>query len=128
MEHKERLFSVTKKDLNITFFSGHGAGGQNRNRHMNCVMLNHKASGTMVTGQSNKAKKSNIQEALNNLVKAPKFKIWHARRTKECLDKTTIEEEVEEMILPHNLKVEKLVNEKWCGYVEEEGLVNGKTI
>ncbi len=115
---KELLFRITKKDLNITFFSGHGAGGQNRNRHMNCVRLNHKASGTMVTGQSNKAKKMNIQEALNNLVKSPKFKIWHARRTKECLDKTTVEETVEKMIEPHNLKVEKLEDEKWCEYID----------
>ncbi len=111
---KEMLFRITKKDLNITFFSGSGAGGQHRNRHMNCVRLNHKDSGTMVTGQSNKAKKANIQEALNNLIKSPKFKVWHARRVKECIDKSTLEETVEKMVAPHNLKTEVLIEDKWC--------------
>jgi len=72
---KKLLFRITKKDLNITFFSGHGAGGQNRNRHMNCVRLNHKDSGTMVTGQFHKEKRYNIKEALENLTKHPKFKV-----------------------------------------------------
>jgi len=32
---KEHLFSVTKKDIEITYYSGRGAGGQHRNRHKN---------------------------------------------------------------------------------------------
>ena len=35
-KQKELLFSVTKKDFSITWFSGTGAGGQYRNKHQNC--------------------------------------------------------------------------------------------
>jgi protein subunit release factor A len=110
---KELLFSVTKKDMNLTYFSGKGAGGQNRNRHMNCVRINHKDSGTMVTGQSHKEVRSNIKEALNNLVNAVKFKVWHAKRTAEVLSKEDFNEQVDKMMASHNLKIEGLENDKW---------------
>jgi protein subunit release factor A len=42
---KELLFSVTKKDFNVDYFSGKGAGGQYRNKHQNCVRLKHIESG-----------------------------------------------------------------------------------
>jgi len=32
---RELAFSVTKKDLEITYFSGTGKGGQHRNKHKN---------------------------------------------------------------------------------------------
>lgn len=114
---KELLFRVTKEDMNITYFSGSGAGGQHRNRHMNCVRLNHKDSGTMVTGQSHRDKQSNIKEALNNLTKHYKFKMWHNKRVKECIDKKTIEETVEEEMKLSNLKIEGLNEDsKWVDY------------
>ena len=38
---KKLLFSITKKDFKIDYFSGTGAGGQHRNRHKNCIRLTH---------------------------------------------------------------------------------------
>lgn len=103
--------------MNITFFSGTGAGGQHRNRHRNCVRLNHKDSGTMVTGQSQRDKQSNIKEALDNLVKHSKFKVWHARKVKEVIDKETTKEVVERMLDFSNLKIEQLNEfDKWITY------------
>jgi len=32
---KDLLFSVIKKEFEITYYSGKGAGGQHRNRHKN---------------------------------------------------------------------------------------------
>ena len=51
---KKLLFSITKKDFKIEYFSGTGGGGQHRNKHQNCVRIHHIGSGTIVTGQSNK--------------------------------------------------------------------------
>lgn len=117
---KKLLFSITRKDMNITYFSGKGAGGQNRNRHMNCVRLNHKDSGTMVTGQSHKEMRSNIKEALQNLVNHPKFKVWHMRKVKEAMDKETITEKVERMMDPGNIKIEYQVDGRWSESTSEE--------
>lgn len=110
---KELLFSVTKKDLEITYFSGTGAGGQHRNRHKNCVRIKHEASGTMVTGQEERSKDRNLKKAFTRLTKHPKFLKWHRIHTAILLgDLATIENLVDN-IPSTDLKIEKKVNGKW---------------
>jgi len=105
---RELLFSVTKKDLKIDFFSGTGAGGQHRNRNKNCVRIHHLDSGAIVTGQSYKSRKDNIREAFKNLVKNPKFKIWHSRKVNEIGE--NIEEKIDRMM--EDIKIEFRKNGK----------------
>jgi protein subunit release factor B len=95
---KELLFSVTKKDLDISYFSGTGAGGQHRNRHKSCVRIRHKESGASGVGQRHKSKTHNTREALFNLVKHPRFQMF---QSKKLSDKT-----VEDMMRPENLLIE----------------------
>ena len=110
---KELLFSITKKDLVIQYFSGVGAGGQHRNRHKNCVRLRHIESGVITTGQSNKERISNRKEAFKNLIKHPKFRMWHSAKVHEILSGQTIDEKVDEMMHSHNLKFEIQEDGKW---------------
>jgi len=110
---RELLFSITKKDLEITYFSGKGGGGQHRNKHKNCVRMRHPESGVVVTGQSHKERKSNIKEAFENLVNNGKFKVWHNRKVYEILEGKKIEEKVEDMLKPENLRIEIRINDKW---------------
>jgi len=114
---KKLLFSITKKDFKIDYFSGTGSGGQHRNKHQNCVRLHHPASKAVVTGQSHKERKSNIKEALNNLLKNPKFKLWHSQKVSEIIEEKTIEEKINELMSPENLKIE--VRNKYGEFVEE---------
>ena len=108
---KELLFSVTKKDLDIHFFSG--TGGQHRNKHQNCVRMFHKESGARSVGQSHREKQANLREAFNTLTKHPKFRMWHNIKTQEVLEGKTIEKKVEEMVIPENLKTEYKEDGKW---------------
>ncbi len=103
---KELLFSITKKDFKLEWFSGTGAGGQYRNKHQNCLRLTHIESGVTVTGQSNRDRIANQKEAMQNLLNNPKFKMWHTMRVKEALDGITLEQKVDQMIQPENLKIE----------------------
>lgn len=103
---KELLFSVTKKDLKIEWFSGTGAGGQYRNKHQNCVRIHHPESGAMVTGQSYRERPANVREALSNLMKHPKFKVWHSSRVIEILDGKTLEKRINDLMRPENIKIE----------------------
>lgn len=114
---KELLFSVTKKDLEIDYFSGTGAGGQYRNKHQNCVRIRHKESGAIVTGQSHRERSGNIKEAMNGLIENSKFKLWMSKKILEVTEGKKIEDIVEEKMKPENLKVEYKYDGGW---MEEE--------
>lgn len=103
---KELLFSVTKKDLEITYFSGTGAGGQHRNKHQNCVRMYHADSGVRVTGQSNRERAANIQQAFKTLINHPKFKIWYNMQVQSKLSVQSIDDIVAKKMQPQNLKIE----------------------
>lgn len=93
---KELLFSVTKNDLEVDWFSGTGCGGQYRNKHQNCCRIRHKDSGAIATGQSQRDRVSNLKEAMENLVKSPKFKAWVKVRVGEVTgEKADIEAKVD---------------------------------
>jgi len=113
MKKKELLYSIIKKDFNVEYFSGTGAGGQHRNKHQNCVRLRHNDSGVTTTGQSNRDRQTNLKEAFSSLVKHPKFKVWMNKKTWEVIEGKTIEQKVEESLIPKNLKVEIKEDGKW---------------
>jgi hypothetical protein len=106
MAAKQLLFSITKKDLKIEWFSGTSAGGQYRNKHQNCIRIHHPESGALVTGQSNRERKSNQREAMRNLVNDPKFKLWHTKKCYEVMSGQTIDDRVDKMMADSNIKVE----------------------
>ena len=110
---RELLFSVTKDDLDIDWFSGTGCGGQYRNKHQNCCRIRHKDSGAIATGQSQRDRPSNLKEAMENLVKIPAFQSWIKVKTSEVTgEQAEIEAKVEEAM--RHLKFEvKDENGKW---------------
>ena len=70
---------ATKKDFRIDWFSGSGAGGQHRNKHMNCCRITHIESGLVGSSQEYKSQQQNKKAAFGRLVKllvahyAPKY-------------------------------------------------------
>ena len=104
---KELLFSITKKDLEITFFSGKGAGGQHRNKHQNCVRIIHKDSGVWVTGTEQRSRQQNIKTAFQRLVNHPNFKVWlKIKASSDSFENKQIEQKVNDWMKPENLKIE----------------------
>ena len=110
---KKLLFSITKKDLTITYFSGTGGGGQHRNKHQNCVRMSHKESNARVTGQSHKERQQNLREAFKNLQENAHFKLWFNRKCQEALTGTSVDEKVEKAMHPDNIKVEGKEDGRW---------------
>ena len=111
---KELLFSVTKKDFNVTWFSGTGAGGQFRNKHQNCCRIIHRESGAIATGQSQKSREANRKEAFSNIQKSPAFKLWMKMRiADEMYSGISTADQVYNAMSPDKLKVEFMHNGKW---------------
>lgn len=104
---KELLFSITKKDFEIKFFSGTGAGGQHRNKHQNCVRMKHLESGVSATGQSSRSREANLKEAFLGITGNKEFKSWLKREASMRLyEGISIKEKVKRMMAPENLKIE----------------------
>ena len=114
MNEKDLLFSVTKKDFELHWFSGTGAGGQSRNKNQMCLRLSHPDSGASATGQSSKSRTANQKEAFNSLIATAKFKTWINRKIFEALGEETIEEKVKKQMHPKNLRVEGKEDGKWA--------------
>ena len=113
MAKKEKLFSVTKKDLVLEYFSGQGGGGQYRNKHKNCCRCKHPPSGAMGVGQDQRSKIQNTKIAFRRMVDSEAFQKWlrieAARYTGELRE---IEKKVESE-LEHNVREEIRVDGKW---------------
>ena len=104
---KKHLFSLTNKDFEISYFSGSGAGGQHRNRHLNCVRIKHPETGIIKTGQNQRSLQQNKTEAFRALVSDEKFKQWlHMKAASMLVDLQEVESKVEKLMNPENLKIE----------------------
>ncbi len=64
---KTPVFSATKKDFNVDWFSGQGAGGQKRNKTQNCCRITHTPSGLMAVGQEHRTRQPNQRDAFERL-------------------------------------------------------------
>jgi protein subunit release factor B len=106
-------FTLTKDDFRIEYYSGSGAGGQYRNKHMNCCRVIHDASGSVGTSQEHRDQPSNRETAFKRCVNSPVFKAWSHRKLEEIEAGGSVEEWVEEQLRPENLAFETKVGGKW---------------
>lgn len=111
---KELLFSITKKDFEIPYFSGTGPGGQHRNHHMNCVRMRHLESGASATAQDERSREQNLQNAFKRIIATPEFKVWLNRRIYDTTvdmeaQQREIERAVDRAMAEENLKVEYFI-------------------
>ena len=104
---REILFSVTKKDLEITWYSGTGKGGQHRNKHMNCCRIKHPDSGVIVTCCDNRQREKNLREAFRRLTVHHDFLCWHRIKTAEMMmQQQSIDDIIDEQMKEENLLIE----------------------
>ncbi len=115
--NRKLLFSVTKKDLVLTWYKSGGGGGQKKNKTANACRIQHPDSGAMATGQERRSRQQNLKAAMHRLVETAKFRMWHSKRCSEEIDKIegrkTIDKLVEEQMAEENLKVEVKESGKW---------------
>lgn len=114
LKDKEHLFSVTLKDCRVDRYRGSGKGGQKRNKTSSSVRITHIASGAV--GQSDKTRKQplNTRDAFLKMIETPKFQAWLkveiARKTGVLHE---IEERVDSMMQPGNIKEEVFKDGRW---------------
>lgn len=110
---KELLFSITRKDFEVQVFRCGGHGGQKVDKTSSGVRIVHRESGAMGESREERSQTLNKRIAFRRLAESPKFKIWHNRKIHEVLSNMTIEQKVDKLMEPENLKVEVIENGKW---------------
>lgn len=107
MAKKELLFSVGASDCRWDYYVGSGNGGQNKQKRNTAVRCTHPPSGAVGTSQDGRSQEQNKQLAFKRMAESKEFKTWHkmevARRTGILKQ---IEEQVDRMMDPSNIKVE----------------------
>ena len=119
---KELLFTLTKKDFRVDTFRSGGKGGQHQNTTDSGVRIVHLESGAAGESRDERSQHQNKKKALERLVKSKKFQVWHSMKCAEILHgKHSIEQQVEDMTQPENLKVEVYSRElkKWVEFTPE---------
>lgn len=109
---RKLIFSLTKKDFQVDYYRGSGAGGQNRNKRDTCVRITHPESGAVGECCEERSQLQNKRTAFRRLVDSPKFQIWHKKRVGELLiseaERQEIERRVDDWMKEENLKIEYL--------------------
>lgn len=104
---KKLLFSITKKDFDIQYYRGTGAGGQKRNKTSSACRIVHHPSGAIGTSQDSRSQTQNTEMAFKRLIESEAFKSWlRVEIGARMLGYSSIEEKIEDMIDEKNLKIE----------------------
>lgn len=104
---RAKLFSVTKKDLDIQFMRAGGSGGQHQNKTDSACRIKHTSSGAVGECRNYRSQDANKREAFKRMTETTQFKAWvkltASLKLKNIQD---IDAWVDEQMRPHNLKIE----------------------
>ena len=120
MTNRRHLLSLTKKDFTIQTFRSGGKGGQHQNKTDSGVRIVHNETGIFAESRDGKSQHHNKKAAFKKLAKSPEFTAWLKSKSNEIITKQTVEELVEKMIQPENIKIEVKINGKWVEVTEDQ--------
>lgn len=113
-EEIEKINIASRKDFEVSYFCGSGAGGQARNKVASGVQIKHPESGAIGRASDTRSQHDNKKLAFERLLKTPQMKFWIQRKIYEIRTGETIEQEAEKDLDPKNLKFEiKNAEGKW---------------
>lgn len=112
---KEKLFSVTLKDCEVSFYRGSGKGGQKRNKTSSACRVKHLASGAIGECENHRSQDQNKKEAFKRMTESKKFQLWLKVEVLRITGEIRkIEKQIEEDLSnPKKTKIEVYDNGKW---------------
>lgn len=113
-DDRERIHLATRKDFDVSYFCGSGAGGQARNKVASGVQIIHRESGAIGRASDSRSQADNKAEAFSRLLATPKMKFWLAAKLYEIRQGEKMEDTLAKDTAPENLKYEiKNAEGKW---------------
>jgi protein subunit release factor A len=114
VDARERVRIASKKDFDVSYFCGSGAGGQARNKVASGVQIIHRETGAIGRASDSRSQADNKKEAFTRLLATPKMKFWLAAKVYEVRQHEKLEETIARDCRDENLKFEiKNAEGKW---------------
>lgn len=110
---RKLAFSVTADDCDWQTMTAGGPGGQHQNRSQTAVRVVHRASGAVGESREFKSQIQNKRAAFRRMAQSPTFREWVHERLRQLDGRPSVEEVVETMMQPHNLRVEVRGPDGW---------------
>ena len=113
MDGKKPLFSVRKEDLSVQYFRAGGPGGQKQNKTSSACRIVHAESGAVGESRECRQQSQNRRRAFARMTNSREFQLWVRMKAAAIVGgHRDIEEKIDKMMAPENLKVERLGNAK----------------
>jgi len=103
---KSVLFSVDIKSCDVETFRCPGHGGQNVNKVESGVRIKHRASGAVGQSCDTRDQFRNKRIAFRRMAETKEFKTWIKVETARQLGKPSVEQVVNKLMDPRNIRVE----------------------
>jgi len=114
------LFSVTIKDCEVQTFTVGGHGGSGKDTSNTGVRILHKHSGAVGRAVDTRSQQKNKELAFRRMAESKTFQSWAKLRASLMTEHKSIDERVEELMQPDNLKVEYRTQKGWIVPAEGE--------
>lgn len=109
-----KVFSVGIGDCRVECIaSTGGAGGQNKNRRHTAVRITHPPSGAVGFSADERDQLRNKRTAWRRMADTKEFTLWARLEVSRRVTGKTIDEQVDELMAPENLKIEYRRGDKW---------------
>ena len=118
---RELLLHIPRNAFRVDTFRSGGPGGQYQNKTESGVRITHLESGAVGEARDERSQWQNKQNAFKRLRNDPKFVLWLARKVHEITAKRTVEQAVDVMMAPENIKTEYFDGERWQPAAEVVG-------
>lgn len=103
---RQRIRIADRKDFDVSYFCGSGAGGQARNKVHSGVQIIHRESGAIGRACDTRSQAENRKHALERLAVTPQFKFFMAKKVYEMGRGEKLEETIERETQPAFLRYE----------------------
>lgn len=109
MSNKSLLFSVRPKDLTVQYFRAGGPGGQKQNKTSSACRIIHGESGAVGESREERSQAQNRKNAFRRMVSSDKFQLWVRLKSAMIMQGySSIEQKIDAMMAPENLKIEHI--------------------
>lgn len=110
---KKKLFTVTIKDCKVETFTVGGHGGAGKDTSNTGVRIVHEESGAVGKATESRSQRQNKETAFKRMAESREFQNWIRRRAAELSTLKSVDELVDKMLEPKNLKIEYRTENGW---------------